>query len=695
MLWFSVGTGCVPTDTDLRPDPDDEDPGPDDTSVEPEDTDEPLPDPDPECQGVVLSFGVVDPWGRDLSRASTTTPSAGRFRVSGRPAWWSDDWDGPETLSASASDHHDGQLSVDWNGDFEVTQLDARSRWAVTVDVAEVEAGLSCEVRTLWLGLDHQWFAPSARPPSPNRASVLFDGEEGWAAAADLLDAAEQRVTWSTWYWESDFELVRPPGHASMDEAERAENTVLARFEALRGVDRRVLINRFWGENLDYTAYINTDSALRSYASRSGDAFEVMLQGNDVSVPIDDTFDEVPPPFPFLDRVVANHAGERAHEADLPSNQRGWWAVDAASWHQKGIVVDGARALVTGMNTKSSDWDTSRHDVYDERRMPFDADEGDRLDVLVGEEPAWNGPRKDYSALVEGPAAADVEAYFLARWADARADGVLYAEASTALPALPRPADVSGGVPVQVVATMPAPRLEQSVLETHLRAIEQATEYVLIEDQYFRAPILADALEARMWDEPGLVLLVITNEVGSLDPGLQWTVDNDQRFRVFGDRYLTVQLVATDLYLDVGVIWDTVELVEQPIFTHSKLRLVDDRYTSVGSCNWNNRGYKYEGELDVAILDAGVTRGVRRRVLEEIVGPAWAPYLSDDMQNNLDVVRVAAADNEDIAAWWRDDGEDLDVDEAIDLWADYAPSGWVFPLEFGDDWTIDVGPDAF
>jgi phosphatidylserine/phosphatidylglycerophosphate/cardiolipin synthase-like enzyme len=311
------------------------------------------------------------------------------------------------------------------------------------------------------------------------------------------------------------------------------------------------------------------------------------------------------------------------------------------------------------------------------------------------EEPSELDPRKDFSVRIEGPAAGDVEDYFRARWSQGIADDVLYSDAATPLTALPAAREPSGGVPLQVVATMPEPYLEQTVLETHLRAIEQATEYVLIEDQYFRAPILAEALEKRMWDEPDLVLIVVTNAVSSSDPGLRWTVENDQRFRRFGDRYVLVQLVATDLYTDVGLLWDTVELLDVPVYNHSKLRIVDDIYVSVGSCNWNNRGYKYEGELNVAILDGPTATAVRRRVVEEYVGPYWAPFLSDDMQNNADVLALAAQDNADIVDWWQTDGEDLDVDDATELWETYRTSGWAFPLEFGDDWFWDVGPDVF
>jgi phosphatidylserine/phosphatidylglycerophosphate/cardiolipin synthase-like enzyme len=659
------------------------------------DTQEPLPEPDDACEGTLIAVVGTDPWARTASVNEAPTPSTGTFLSGDGVAWWSQDVPGPVTIGMSAQDHHNARVRIEnTSTGVRVERLDDRSRWAVTRNVATVD-GLSCDTLTVWVGLDHEWFAPSASAPSRNRAEVLFDGEEGWEAAYDMVVSAQERVTWSTWYWESDFELIRPLGHLTMSESQREANTVMAVLEEA-DVDTRVLINRFWGENFDFTAYINTDSALRSYAEDSDDGFEVMLQGNITEVSLDDTFDAVPQPISFLRRVRTENPEERAEQADVTA-RRGLTAFDAASWHQKGIVVDGEVALITGMNTKAADWDTSDHAVFDPRRMPFDADEDDRLEVAYRNEPSELGPRKDFSVRIEGPAARDVEDYFRSRWSQGISDDVLYADAATPLSALPAAREPSGGVPLQIVATVPEPFLEQTILETHLRAIEQATEYVLIEDQYFRAPIVAEALEQRMWDEPDLVLIVVTNSVSGSDPGLRWTVDNDQRFQRFGDRYVLIQLMATDLYTDVGFLWDTVELLDVPVYNHSKLRIIDDVYVSIGSCNWNNRGYKYEGELNVAILDGPTATATRRRVLAEYVGPYWAPLLSDDMQNNADILALAAEDNADIVSWWQSNGDDLEVNEAIDLWETdtYRTSGWAYPLDFGDDWFWDVGPDAF
>ena len=129
--------------------------------------------------------------------------------------------------------------------------------------------------------------------------------------------------------------------------------------------------------------------------------------------------------------------------------------------------------------------------------------------------------------------------------------------------------------------------------------------------------------------------------------------------------------------------------------THSKLRIIDDTYLSVGSCNFNNRGYKYEGELNVSVLDATTARQARREVYANLVGPYWWEYLTDDPHNNFIVLQAAADSNQELAEYWTDNAPLMTLDEADEWWPDYRPSGFLYPLEIANDWEWDVGPDLF
>jgi len=585
--------------------------------------------------------------------------------------------------------------SHNWSG-FSLSEPTEDGRAVASFEQRPVEGG-SCPVFSLYVGVDHMWFSPSGRAPNPNGVTFLMDGEELWASAKPDLEQATERVTWATWWWESDFELVRPPGHASMSEAQRAPNTAMAVLEGLQGVERRIIVNRFWSDNLDFLTYLNSDSALRDHAQSDDDDFEVVLQGNPTEVPLTGQFQGQANPWYFGDRVLSNpRYADRELVIDDRQGSRRDLIIDAATWHQKAFAIDGRVAYVSGMNTKGTDWDSHDHKVFDERRMEFDASKDDRMAVLDREEEPDFGPRKDYGVRLEGPGARDVDDILWGRWEWAIAEDHLYAKNATHYtlgPPAPAPA---GAVPAQVVATQPQPFGERSILETQIKAIGHATQYLYVEDQYFRAPILADLIVSRMLEEPDLLLIVISKPISDWDGGAKFTYLADATFRsMFPDRYLLLQLKSVDLVIDPGFFWDDVDLYTADMDTHSKLRLVDDTYLSVGSCNFHNRAYLFEGEMNVSVLDPTTVRDVRRRVFANLVGPAWAPMLTDDPANNFDVLALAAADNAALLAWWEENASDLDADEAEAAWSEYHPSGFVYPLEISSDYMFDVGPDIF
>jgi phosphatidylserine/phosphatidylglycerophosphate/cardiolipin synthase-like enzyme len=198
-----------------------------------------------------------------------------------------------------------------------------------------------------------------------------------------------------------------------------------------------------------------------------------------------------------------------------------------------------------------------------------------------------------------------------------------------------------------------------------------------------------------MLEVPDLVLIVVNKPVTELDPGAHGTHASHSTFEaMFGDRYLMLQLRTSDIMLEEGWIWDNYTLVTQDMDTHSKLRLVDDRYLSVGSCNWNNRGYLYEGELNVSVLDQDFVTDARSRIFQQLAGVA-APMLTGDLQQDIALIRELAQDNQDRLDWWTDNIEDMDLDEVESRWPVEGPQGFVFPLDFPDWYVLDAGPDAF
>ena len=648
-----------------------------------------------------LELVPLDIWGRDLSGTDLDHDAEGE-ELPGTglgPGVQLVALDGAQDIEVrvTADDHLDLELVIehDGSGGLEVDEPEV-GRVATSSETRTI-SGESCPVFTVYLGLDHAWMAAQGRAPTDNRVEFLMDGEEFWEAVADDLDGASDRVSWATWWWQSDFELVRDPWYSAGSESQRWENTAMGMLEDLDHTERRVLVNRFWADNLDWLEYLNTDSELRDAAEDPYDDLEVVLQGNDTEVELYGTYDAEPASWSFVARVLENpRYADRDLDAPPPEPVPVDLEVQVASWHQKFLVVDGEVAFISGMNTKGTDWDTSAHHVFDPLRMDFDADYTDREDVYYGEDYPDLGPRKDYGARIEGPAARDAEEIFWERWEAALDEDALYSEYASAFSLDDAPSEPSGGVLTQVVATMPEPWADLSIYESHRKAILQAEDLIYIEDQYFRAPMLEDAVIEAMDANPDLVLIVVTKPVSTLDGGARYTAEAHATFsELYPDRYLLLQLRTWALVLEEGTWYDEAWIAIEDMDTHSKLRIVDDRYVSLGSCNWNNRGYKYEGELNVTVLDEDFASEARERVLENLVGPDWDDYLSGVGTNDLDVLALAAESNAEIEAWWDENDWYLDLDEASDTWDYYSPSGFVYPLDIEYDWWFDVGPDAF
>ena len=651
----------------------------------------------------ILEVIPLDIWGQDLRGASIVHDgkTIGTDVPSALGSIWlgATDSDTVFNLDLSAQDHFETNTQLIFDQD-----ADGGSwRWSKPTGTARMVAntrvqvvdGEDCPFTTVFIGLDHTWFAASSTPPSLNEVEFFIGGAPFFDAMQHSLENARKRISWATWWWESDFELTRPEGHLTMTTYERRRNTAMGLLNAIDGTVRRILVNRFYEGDLDWDTILNSDSHLWDRAEVSGDDFEVMLQGNLTDVPTSGEYTGSIPDFSFAERVMANPRYTRLDLTDGGVFLASLWEVQAASWHQKFLVIDGKEAFVGGQNVKSVDWDTAEHLVFDHRRMDFDASTAERLEVYNGQAYPTGVPRRDYGVHFTGPAARDLEAVFQARWNLGMADEVLYADNATPF-TLDAPSEGAHDTLIQVVKTSPAPLANQSILESHEKAMAQARDHMIIEDQYFRAPDVEDDLRASMIAHPALRLTVVTNPVPEWDPGLKYTHLADATFRDrTPERYQLFTLKTTALTFEAGWFSDEVVFHHQAINVHSKLRIVDQRFVMVGSANWNNRGMKYEGETNIHILDTPLTTAIRSAVLTNWVGPRFSALLSDDAENNFDVLEMAADWNAEVAEYWTEWAPYMDIDEAEETWETYGPSGLLYPLEISADWTFDVGPDLF
>lgn len=557
---------------------------------------------------------------------------------------------------------------------------------------------------TIHLGLRHRWFSAQGRPARRgNHVRLFTNGADAWAEVATEIGLATDHVHAATWWWESNFELVRDEAtHVGSSAADRAPNTILARLDASPAT-KRVLVNQLYSQDGTLSS-VTSDGAVRDRGAAAGDGFEFMGQAN----PSRGLFDFFVRDFRFDDRLrrAFPAVATRAFDAEAPITSTvaphpvdltDWpFALDvpAASYHQKFMTLDARVAFVGGMNLRRVDWDTDAHLVFEPRRMLFDATNQDRADVASKDRLPDTGPRKDYLTRLEGPVVQDVEELFHLRWRHQLDEQVDYAEnASDFEIGRDQPA-FADGVQVQLTATMPEPFFEHAIAESWWNAVANAERYLFIEDQYFRVPMLLDLIAARMAAVPGLQLVVITKPINELtDPGCEETYAMSSALRVrFPDRFHLFQLRA----FDVQVTWGFDETEERftDMDVHSKLLIVDDLFLSVGSANKNNRGIVYEGELNVAIYDAAWVNAERRRLLALILPPGIPA--SDVATEWITQLHQAADGNQAVWSNWDAEGGDISLD-GDPLPLEYTPTGFLYPLAFGAPTSCllnGVGPDV-
>jgi len=253
------------------------------------------------------------------------------------------------------------------------------------------------------------------------------------------------------------------------------------------------------------------------------------------------------------------------------------------SHHQKIVVIDDAVAFVGGLDLANSRWDTTAHDPNDPRRRT----PGGRPYI----------PFHDVQAMVDGGAAAALGELARARWLRATGEKVprLTGTLSDPWPESVRPAVTDAEV--AIARTQPecgeVPAV-QEIKRLYLDAIASARHHIYIENQYFTAPAIGDAL-ARRLAEPNGPEIVLLSRLG----GGGWL--EESTMGALRSRMLRA-LRAADRHGRLRVYYPHhAGLGEQCINLHSKLMVVDNRFAQVGSANLNNRSLGYDTECDLAL----------------------------------------------------------------------------------------------
>lgn len=241
-------------------------------------------------------------------------------------------------------------------------------------------------------------------------------------------------------------------------------------------------------------------------------------------------------------------------------------------------AVDNAEAILLGSPFSPSYWDTLNHLVYEPRR-------GDCAGEPI--------PVHDVSIGVRGPAVADVQQQFLVHWNRdaAQADHVVALDPA---PAAVTAASGEYSATVQVVRTVNSSTLpgldagEEGCLEAYLRAIENATKYIYIENQYFTDDAIADALVAALNDKsrPDLQVILMVNVVPDMPFYPTWQTNLFERIRRDAGTNASRFGVFTAWTHDAAEpSHKHTNPIIMPNYLHTKTAVVDGLWATIGSAN--------------------------------------------------------------------------------------------------------------
>jgi phosphatidylserine/phosphatidylglycerophosphate/cardiolipin synthase-like enzyme len=315
------------------------------------------------------------------------------------------------------------------------------------------------------------------------------------------------------------------------------------------------------------------------------------------------------------------------------SSKRIHFAIDGAHpigsvHHQKIVVIDDAVAFCGGIDLTVGRWDTRAH--KNDRRDRRSAGRG-------------YGPRHDVAAAVDGAAARALGEQASARWQTATNESLAPVTARhTTWPSKLKPA--LRGVDVGIARTMPELDGRPEVREVealNLAAIAAARHTIYVENQYLAARRMVDALAARLREDDGPEIVIVIARRGN-NPLERGTMDSA--------RHRLIQLLwAADEHRRLGIYWPVTD-GGAPIYVHSKVMVVDDRFLRVGSSNLNNRSMGFDSECDVAIeapspKDDGVRRhiaAVRHELLAEHLGVSVVEF-EDSMRECRSLLKAVEA----------------------------------------------------
>ncbi len=308
-----------------------------------------------------------------------------------------------------------------------------------------------------------------------------------------------------------------------------------------------------------------------------------------------------------------------------------FWRWNSVLWshHEKLVVIDRSLAFVGGIDLALGRWDTSDHRLTDNNDSPNSS----RL------------PWHDVSCMFNGEPALDVARHFIQRFNALRHWYKLSEHHPTITHRIQNPSTKNSKIQVvhSVAGWSANQHQENSILKAYLHAIDVSNHSIYIENQFFvsgpqddrkikntiQKSIVDRIVRADENNEDFHVMIVLP-----LKPDLPGEFCERYHFRpnllelqtkklyftlfrgvksLFGK--LSVKNVTAEKYISVYGL-RTYDLVNdipttEQIYVHSKVMIVDDRLTIIGSANINDRSMvgNRDSEVDVIIEDKEMNAG--------------------------------------------------------------------------------------
>jgi phosphatidylserine/phosphatidylglycerophosphate/cardiolipin synthase-like enzyme len=256
--------------------------------------------------------------------------------------------------------------------------------------------------------------------------------------------------------------------------------------------------------------------------------------------------------------------------------------------HEKTLVIDGEVAFVGGIDMTNFGGDRNDSSAHPARR---------RL--------GWH----DVGTRLRGPAVADVGAHFALRWHELTGETV---------PQPPPPAPC-GEHTVQVVRTVAEdmyqslPRGDFRILESYVRALRAAQEFIYLENQFLWAPEIVHLLADKLRDPPRDSFRIVVVLPAKANNGQDDTRGQLSCLVAADDG--AGRLLAATLRSRTGS-------RDDPLYVHAKVGIVDDRWLTIGSANLNAHSLFNDTEMNVCTDHPALVRGTRMRL--------WAEHLEID-----------------------------------------------------------------